>query len=188
MRSFGSALAALISVLLISGCAAPKKFDDSGVPEWWGQQGAVDPNYFFGYGTGESLNLSLANNQANADATQDISFKIEQKVDALQKGFLEQVGAGKDPEVLQQFTSVNQRVTSQILSGIRDDRRAVWMKGEKYVVFIRLAYDVGAALEAYKESLESEKDLYTRFRATQAFDDLTKQVDSYHKFKKSMSK
>ncbi len=83
---------------------------------------------------------------------------------------------GDDSELLQQFTSVTKSVTSQTLNGSRVVESKVLAESGIYRAYVLMSLPIGEANRQLMQEIRENKNLYTRFRATQAFEELDKEL------------
>ncbi len=176
-----------VLVLLIIGCASSgvTKVGDIELPDWY-LNPPKDANYIFGKATSTSQDLQLAIDKAKQEARLDIAENLESHIMALIKKFDEEVGGAEDSELLTQFTKVSKNVVDQTLVGSRENKTKVKKEGKGYRAFVLMEFPVGKAREELLKQLYSSENnqLYTRFRASQSFQDLKEEIDSLRKYKK----
>jgi len=70
--------------------------------------------------------------------------------------------------------------------GSRENKTKVKKEGKGYRAFVLMEFPVGKAREELLKQLYSSENnqLYTRFRASQSFQDLKEEIDSLRKYKK----
>jgi len=177
----------LVLILLVIGCASRgvTKVGDIELPDWY-LNPPKDANYIFGKATSTSQDLQLAIDKAKQEARLDIAENLESHIMALIKKFDEEVGGAEDSELLTQFTKVSKNVVDQTLVGSRENKTKVKKEGKGYRAFVLMEFPVGKAREELLKQLYSSENnqLYTRFRASQSFQDLKEEIDSLRKYKK----
>jgi len=157
--------------------------EEVNVPEWY-LNPPQDPDYLFSAATASSRDLQLATDKAKQQARADLAAQLEAKVQGLTKKFEEEVGLGDDAEFLSQFTQVSKTVVSTTLTGTRVNKTKVLTEGGLYRSYVLMELPVGAAAAAFKAQISDNEAMYTRFRSTQAFDELSEEVEKYEQFKK----
>lgn len=176
---------------LLVACSSSKSLTPqpsaSDIPEWYTNV-PEDPNYLFTASTATSRDLDLATRKAAQNARSAIGQQLEVKLEGLVKSFTEEVGEGEDSEYLTQFTDVNKSVTSQVLNGTKVVKQKILKDGNVYRSYVLMQMPIGAANEQFMNQLKQRQNLYTRYRATQAFNDLEREVEKYETFKKEQSK
>lgn len=175
------------SSLLLFGCGGGQqvvsKGDVGAIPEWFDNP-PKDPNYIFEVGTGSSKDLQLARDKAADAARMNIGKTIETRFKGFSKRFQEEVGIGAESEYLDQFTQATKAVVSMTLRGVEVERTKTVPEKGLYRVFIMMKYPLGAASEALMNKLKQQEHLYTRFKASKAFDELEEEVEQYEEYKK----
>lgn len=148
-----------------------------------------DPNYIFADAVGSSRSEQLAVDKAKQDGRVEIASIVESKVKGLVKKFDEEVGLADESELLQQFTQVSKNVVSKVLVGSRIAKKVVYKEEDgTYTAYVRMMLPLGEAKSALLDGINSEKALYTRFRSSQAFEELDKEVEEYEKYKQEKTK
>jgi hypothetical protein len=156
------------------------------VPDWFANP-PQDPNYLFAANTATSQDLQLAIDKAVTGARTEVGRQMEVKVNGLQKKFEEETGVGQDAQLLSQFTSASKTVVSTQLSGSRIKFQKQLREGNLWRAYVLMEYPIGAASEAMMKAIRQNNQMYTRFRATEAFKDLDKEVEKYEDFKKQQT-
>ena len=144
-----------------------------------------DPNYLYATATSTSKDLQLALDEAKNGGRTDIAGQIATKVQALFKRFREEVGVGDDAELLAQTTAVSKEVVSEVISGSRTAKQDVRKESAmSYRAYVLMEMPIGVANAALIAKVKDNKDMYTRFRASQGFKDLESEVEKYEEWKK----
>jgi hypothetical protein len=184
-------LVALIIVALIIGCASSgvTKVGEIEIPDWY-LNPPTDANFIYGKSTNTSADLQLAIDKAKQGARLDIAENLESHIMGLVKKFDEEVGGGEESEYLTQFTQVSKNVVDQTLVGSRENKTKVKQEGKLFRAFVLMELPIGKAREELLKQLSAgeNENLYTRFRASQSFQDLTKEVESLREYKKQEDK
>jgi hypothetical protein len=123
--------------------------------------------------------MQLALQKARATAMTSLAQQLETKLGNLTKQFQEEVGSGEDSELLQQFTSATKAVTSQTLNGARADEQKLKEESGMYRAYMLMSLPIGAANQQLMTKLKANQNLYTRFQATKAFEDLDEELKAY---------
>ncbi len=131
-------------------------------------------------GIGESKSLEIALNKAKTRGRVELAQMLETKIEALQKDFVEEVGLAENAQILAQFSSTSQAITSQQIRGSA-------AKELKYEI-INGTVTAYALMELNPKivmnQLAKEEELYTRFRATKAFESLDAEIKEYEAYRK----
>lgn len=174
-------LLTVVSVALLAiGCgSSPKTVDMS---EW--ETLPNDPNFFYAVNTQTSQDMQLAINKATADARAEIARQVEVKVNGLQKRFMEETGTGDNAQLLAMFTEATKTVVSVALTGSRVAKQRTAKEGNGWRAYVLVEYPIGAASQALQQQLRNREEMYTRFRASQAYKELDDEVQKYEEWKK----
>lgn len=184
-------LVALMIVALIIGCASSgvTKVGEIEIPDWY-LNPPTDPNYIYGKATNTSVDLQLAIDKAKQGARLDIGENLESHIMGLIKKFDEEVGGGEEAEYLTQFTQVSKNVVDQTLVGSRENKTKVKQEGKLFRAFVLMELPIGKAREELLKQLSSgdNENLYTRFRASQSFQELKEEVENLREYKNQEDK
>ena len=186
MQIFNLSLVLLAIAALSLGCGGKtaSKGNSLGLPEWF-QALPEDPTYIFAVATSTSRDLQMSVNKAKQQGRVDIAQQMETKVKSMIKQFNEEVGLGEDAEFLSQTTEVSKSVTSKVLNGSKARKVETVKEGEIiYRSYVLMEMPIGPANTALMEAIKKQQNMYTRFRASQGFQELEGEVDKYDQFKK----
>jgi hypothetical protein len=182
----------ILSLILFAGCAGPKKQTGttpatsqviSTIPDWF-ENPPSDPNYLFGLGTAVSTDMGLARDKASEAARMDLAKAIETRFQGLSKRFQEEVGTDANIQYLDMFTQATKSTVNTVLTGVSIDKSKLLNEGGKYRAYIMVKMAVGATSEALLNKLKKEEQMYTRFRASQVFQELEDETQKYDQWKK----
>ncbi|MEW6753262.1 MAG: hypothetical protein AB1505_20120 [Candidatus Latescibacterota bacterium] len=172
-------LGVVLGLGALLGCASTGPKTDMGdIPDWY-LSPPTDDSYIFAPATSTSRDMQMAVNKAKAQAQTAIAGQLETKLGNLTKQFQEEVGSGEDSELLEQFTSATKIVVQQTLNGARVDQQKLLTEKGIYRAYVLMSLPVGAANQALMEKIKANQNLYTRFRASQAFEELNKELEAY---------
>ena len=147
-------------------------------PDWFLEPPAA-ADHLYAVATMTSRDMQVCLQKAKSAAQMDLAQQMETKLANLTKQFQEEVGVDEDSELLQQFSSATKVVTDQTLNGARLDRQEILPERGIYRAYVLMSLPIGAANQLLLDKLKANQSLYTRFRATQAFDDLNKELEAY---------
>ena len=174
----------VFSVTAMFGCGGSKSLHGTGkgdVPNWFTNR-PNDPNYFFDASTATSQDLQLAIDKATVSARAEIGRQVDLKVKALQKRFNEEVGVGEDSEFATLFTSVTKIIVSTSLSGSKVIKQKQSRDGGVWRAYVLVEYPIGEANQALLNQIKKNQNMYTRFRASEAFKELERETKKYEEF------
>ena len=183
---FNLSLVLLAIAVLSLGCGGKTASTGNslGLPEWF-QAVPEDPGYIFAVATSNSRDLGMSVNKAKQQARVDIAQQMETKVKSMIKQFNEEVGLGEEAEFLSQTTEVSKSVTSKVLNGSKAKKVETVKEGEIiYRSYVLMEMPIGPANAALMEAIKKQQNMYTRFRASQGFQELEGEIDKYDQFKK----
>lgn len=168
--------------MLLASCGGGNKNQGSPqivkeyTPDWYGQ--AEDPTYLWAYGQSEKSTKTLAFDTAKARAMQDAGQFVKTKVEAMTKVFEEEVGAGDDSSVHALSSNVIRTLTRADFEGAYVSKQEIISKpNNKYEAFVQYSIPKESINKSTLDAIKNEKELYERFRASQAFQDLDEQLD-----------
>lgn len=153
------------------------------VPQWYARM-PQDPNYIFATATATSRDLQTAVDKAEIDARNKIAQQIGTKLSGYQKRFKEEIGVADSSEYMETFTQAIKTVTSEVLNGSRAKEQDVRPEGQVYRAFVLMEMPIGPANAQLMQKIRQNQAMYTRFRASQAFAELDKEVEKYEESRK----
>jgi len=170
------------------GCGGSKPLTQtkvSPVPDWFSTP-PQDPNFLYAARTATSRDLGLAIDKAVTNARAEIARQYEVKVTGLTKSYIDETGS-EDAEILQTFTRTIKTVVSTTLMGSRASKTTHVKDGNNYRAYVLVEYPIGAANQAFLNALKANKNIYTQFRASEAFKEMDKEVQKYEDWKKEQA-
>ncbi len=185
-RLLTTLLGITLSAFLLAACGGSKQAATSSAsqesvsaaPDWY-LNPPEDPDFTFGAATSTSRSMQLAIDKAATGARAEIASGLEAKFSSLERQFQEEIGSGEDTELLSQFTQARKTVVSQVLNGVTTRDREVITEQSLYRAFVLMEMPIGEAATKLMDQLKANDALYTRFRATQAHEDLEEEVERY---------
>ena len=153
------------------------------LPDWY-LSPPSDAEHLYGMGTGESQDMQMAVNKAEQNARVQITQNIESKVSALFKQFSEETGVGEDAEYIAMATNVSKTVASEIIAGTRIKDQKIVPESGRYRAYVLMEMAIGEAAARLQAQIQANQRVYTRFRASQGYQDLAEEVEAFEKFKK----
>jgi hypothetical protein len=154
------------------------------LPSWYAKP-PLDDKYLFGPATAVSRDLQIAINKAQVEGRNLLAQQLEVKYGALNKRFTEEVGRGADSQLLDQYTQVYKAVVSQVLYGSRPRQQSLRTEGDVYRAFVLMELPLGEMAKKLMDQIKAQEQLYTRFRASEAFKDLDAEIERYEAWKRS---
>lgn len=176
----------LAGISLLCACGGPKTVNLAPrpnqevvkqIPEWLLKPPA-DQDHLYAAASATSRDLQVALQKARINAQTDLAQQLNNRLANLTKQFQEETGMAEDSALLSQFSSATKAVTQQTLEGARVDQQQVLPEKEVYRAYVLMSLPLGQANQLLMSKLKANQELYTRFRATQAFDELDKELKS----------
>ncbi len=182
MRKMQIALILFVVAVLIAGCggkgpAGPRRVYQ---PDWWMVQDS--PEYVHTFGMGERVTQNTSFDQAKANAMLEAAQYVESYVQGMVKNYQEEVGV-EDPTVTSLTSSVvknvsnaqfsNTLVTKQEMLEVDTDH------GKRIRTYVRVSIPKDTINKNLVDQIKREEALYNAFKASQAFDELEKEIDRY---------
>jgi len=187
MRWIKTALVLLL-VLGLVDCSGSKKMKaPTGgklkVPDWYVNP-PEDDDRLIGVASATSVDLQTAVDKAKQDSRAEIARQIDVRITGMSKRFVEETGLDQDAELLGMFTQVSRTVVSDSLTGSRIARQELGRDGQGYRAYVMMEMPIGEANARFVEKIRAQERLYTRFRASEAFEELDRMVDEYEQWKR----
>jgi len=179
-------------VLSLAACSSSKKIDDASD---WKEVGdpfqelttmandIIESGGVAAVGEGRSTRKDIAKQKAIASSELSLAGIFERKVEGLKKNFQEEVGQGQESEVNELFSVVSKTTISKALVGaIEKDYKILQNDDGEYMYGVVLAITPKTANMSILDEMSTKKpQLYQRFRASQAFEELEKEMAKQEK-------
>jgi hypothetical protein len=175
--AFSGLLALVLTMGGLSGCASSK------MPGWY-QTPPSDPDHLYGVATATSKDMQMAINKAKTEAQTSLAQQLDTQLGNLTKQFQEEVGGGQDSELLQQFSSATKAVTNQSLVGAKIDQTKLVKEEGLQRAYVLMSLPIGAVNKLLVDKIKADQNLYTRFQATKAYEELNNELEKYEKTQK----
>jgi len=182
------AITCLITAILLSGCSStPESKAKAQRPLFNDFQEMsteiLESGGIAVVGIGESKSLELALNKAKTRGRVELAQMLEVKIEALQKDFMEETGLAENAQLLAQFSSTAQAITSQQIQGSAAKELKYEILDGTVTAYALMELDPKIVMN----QLEKEEELYTRFRATKAFESLDAEIKEYEAYKRAQT-
>ncbi|MDQ8144877.1 MAG: LPP20 family lipoprotein [Gemmatimonadota bacterium] len=162
----------------VATAAGPSPVNVNRLPDWFTNV-PTDANTMYAATTAESRDLQLAINKAVTDGRNNLAQQMEVKFEGLSKRFQEETGLGADAQLIDQFTQAYKGIVSQTINGSRAAKQEIVNTPAGYRAYVLVELPIGQASQALMQRVRANEQMYTRFRASQAFDELQKEVERY---------
>jgi len=175
----------LIGILVLSlvGCGGGKKMvDEDETPDWYLNPPRSE-DYLYGVNSSTSQKMQLALDKAKTGARNDIAQQMEVKMQSLEKSFEEEIGSADDTELNTFYNQTMKAIASQTLNGSRVKKQDVQKEGKSYRAYVLMELPLNDFREKLVNKVKDNKQLYQRFRASQAFEDMEEDVKEYEEYK-----
>lgn len=187
MKTLSIIAITLVAALTFTACGSKNKVQSNidNRPEFVKKPPVDTDEYLFETGTGGSVRMATAEEKAFLDASTKMARKLEQRIDAMQKSFTEEISSGNNANsnYVESFTSVKKSITSASLQGLSKVESAMMPNSESggYQAYTLVRYPVGAAAELLNNALSREEELYIKFKESKAFKELQEEIERYRK-------
>jgi hypothetical protein len=178
------ALALVVGVVACGGKQKPAEVKKGVYSPDWYVKPPTDNDRLLGVATATSLDLQTAVDKATQDGRVEIARQLDIRMEGLTKRFVEETGLNEDAELLGMFTQVSKGIVSDSLTGSRVARQQLGTEGGVFRAYVMMEMPIGEANAAFLEKIRSQERLYTRFRASQAFEELDREVREYEDWKR----
>jgi len=136
-----------------------------------------------GTGVDETGREDLALKKATLDGRAQLAQMFEVNMSVLQKNFIEEVGSTTKAEVNALFSDTTKAVSKTTLTGSRNLSTPI-VKKEKSKITVKVIVGIDPKTlnsAVMTEMKNASPNLYERFRASQAFSELQKEMEAYEK-------
>ena len=170
---------ALIGILLVA-CTpdAAKKPREVFQPDWYGEEIENDV-YLFSYGNGKNINSNMSETSAKSNAMAEAALGVEAYVKTMMKNFMSEAGV-ENPEVVSLTEQATKVIANQKFNGTSFTKRKTYvLNNNRYKTFIQVGIPKAAVNKATMDKIKNEEALYNRFRASQSFEELDREIEKY---------
>ena len=147
----------------------------------WMMKPPDEVGYLFSTATATSQDMQMAIDKAKTAAQAQLAQQMETRLENLTKNFQEETGLAVGSQLLSEFTNATKTVAQQTLVGARiKEQKMVQDKGV-YRSYVLMSLPLGEANQVLINQVKTNQELYTRFRSTQAFEELEKEINKLEK-------
>ena len=136
-------------------------------------------------GMGDSKTINLAMDKAKTRGRVELAQFLEVKIDSMKKDFQEEVGEGQGSELNALFTAASKVVTHKIMTGTVPKDIKYEQNAGQVTAYALMVVDPKVLADAFSDQANSQRNMYTRFRASQAFKELDEEIKKYEDFKRT---
>jgi len=180
-------VACAVLVGMVAGCRSPKAKSDKTIFGMMQEKAnaITEAGGLAAVGIGTSKTINIALDKAKTRGRVEVAQIMEVKVDSMKKDFSEEVGEGQGSELNALFTAAAKVVTHKIMTGsVPKDLKYEQADGQ-IQAYALMVIDPKVIADAFNDQSNSQKAMYTRFRASQAFNELDQEIKKYEEFKKT---
>lgn len=156
------------------------------VPGWFVEP-PEDNDHLFAAATATSLDLQTAIDKSKQDGRAEIARQLDLRITGMSKRFVEETGLDGDAELLGMFTQVSRSVISDSLNGTQVAKQELARESDWYRAYVLMEMPIGEANVAFMNRIRAQERLYTRFRASEAFEELDRMVEEYEDWKQQQA-
>ena len=155
------------------------------VPSWF-MEPPTDDNVIYAVGSSSLPNLQLAIDVATLGAKRTLADRINSRVRSQTKTFISKIGDdGMDASVMSEINQATRNlVVDADLGGYHQDKLSIVPNGTQFRVYVMLAYSDKNARKILRNRLSRDRALLSKISATQAFQELDKDVKAVKKDEK----
>ena len=186
MSLFSAAICSVVVVCTLTLCSCggarttnlaprPTKEIIQASPDWFLKPPADSEN-LFATATATSRDMQLALQKARTAAQANLAQQLGTRMANLTKQFQEETGQDVNSEFLSQFSSTTKAVTNETLVGATVDRQKLVSERGIFRAYVLMNLPIGGANRLLIDKIKANQNLYTRFRATEAFDALNREL------------
>lgn len=174
-----------ISLLfLIASCGSSGEFSEVSDPLKPLQMQAndiVEQGGLAAVGEGISTRRDLAKRKAQTSAAAAMARVFERKIETMSKNFQEEVGQGQKSEVNELFQDVSKSVSKKEIRGARTQDYKMLSNDEgEYLYGVLMVVTPKTVNNSIMDEMQNQnKQLYQRFRASEAFKELQKEMENF---------
>ncbi len=183
----GAILVAAAGAVLISGCAKPRAAARDGSPSDIIQEQAnaiTSAGGLAAVGMGVSRTVHHALEKAKLRGRGQLQHVLESKIDTMRQAFIAEIGEGEDSEYNALFTAASDSLASQILRGTMPSDFKYDTTGGMTSAWALMVLDPKVIADAFAAQADTARHQYTRFLASQAFEELEQEIKTFAAFQK----
>ena len=186
MKRIALSLLALTVCIGFSGCKSKPKMDSDKTmfDHMQEEVGKItQKGGMAAVGLGESRNTQLAITKAKVEARKNLAQLVTVKIENLEKAFVEEVGEASGSEMNELFSSATKQITSQTLQGTTPKEQKYEVNDGITTAYVLMVLNPEVLHDSLKNN--NKKHLYERFRASQAFEELDREMKEYEAAEKA---
>ncbi|MBT4101313.1 MAG: hypothetical protein HOM68_01900 [Gemmatimonadetes bacterium] len=144
-------------------------------PEWLFEVPQTE-DHLTATATATSRDMQVAMDKARIAAQAGLAQQLGARLDDVTRRFMEETGAAANSELLSAFRATTKTITSERITGTHVVEREVVAEGDIYRAYVMLRTPIGAANQLLLQQMKDDEAMYTRFRASAAYDELEEEI------------
>jgi len=132
-----------------------------------------------------SPEMKLARQMAIADGRQQLGGIISTRIEALEKTFTEQIGAGRSAEIHAAYSSAGKAIVDQDLNGAQDVETDMAYSDGLYTGFAIMLIDPEVIKKRIEDEMNRQEALKNLYYSSKAHDELNEGIEKFREFKKN---
>jgi hypothetical protein len=152
-------------------------------PDWYYNL-PESQDHIYVVATAVSKDRQLAVNKASTEGRAELGREIESHLKGLYKNFAEEVGLGEDAELLKMYSEATKIVVDKTLVGSHVEKKEVKKEGDIYRAWVLIKLPLDPVHLGIYSEIKNRENMYTRFRASKAFEEIEEEVKQYREYKK----
>tara|TARA_Y100001970_G_scaffold242964_1_gene307838 strand:- start:7993 stop:8526 length:534 start_codon:yes stop_codon:yes gene_type:complete len=173
MRQNNRLLPLALALLIFTACASTL----SKTPKWF-LSPTQKKGYIYAVGTEKGNEMQNALDEATDVAARRLSQTIESDMEANSKRVQEEI---KDIAVTDTYDNIQSSVMAASMNNWKVVKQDVVPESGLFRAYVMIQWNKGAAYDILMEKFEAEEELNQRFRKTELWKDMKKEVDAYRK-------
>ncbi|NOZ08116.1 MAG: hypothetical protein GXO91_04450 [FCB group bacterium] len=132
-------------------------------------------------GVGTSTRQDIARDKARASAQAKLAESFETKVEVLKKKFTEELGSDMTNELNETFTNVIKTTSKTVLYGAIENKAKYFKDNKTGMISAGVVLYVSPDVmnQSLLDQMKNKPKLYERFRASEAYKELEKEMENY---------
>jgi hypothetical protein len=155
------------------------------VPEWYAKPPS-DPNYLYAPATFKATDMGFSVEHSMGVGRDELARQVAVRVTNMMKRFQEETGGDEaNAEFLSTVSTVSKSITDEVIKGSNCKEKKIYKEGTKsFRTYTLMELPIGAMNAALMDKIKENNNMYTRFRASQGFQELEQETQKYEQFKK----
>lgn len=143
------------------------------MPQWYTNPPQDNDEFLYSVSSSVSSRRDVARSKAELDAKTGLAQTLGEKIEALEKLYIEEIGSGDNTNTHESFTTAQKSITGETLSGVSiEELHFTTTHDNRYECFVLLKYPVGDARSSLENALSRDEELYVKFKESKAFEEL----------------